>query len=137
MLGCGHGEADGLHSPRQRIKIGEYPRAECVGHTPGPFRIPVHDANQLRPFEPTIDARVVTPEIANADHGYTNGSLVHPAFAPSVSFGEAFGALGRPLGCVSGAKACMAIPASSAASISRGRAKSRERQASTASATAR
>src|ERR1700756_1723957 len=113
MLACGHGEADGVHLTRQRIKIGQYPRAEFVGDTPGAFRIPVHNANQLHPFEPAIDARVVTPEIANTDHGHANGSLVHRAFAPDASFGE----LGRPLGCVSDAKACMATPASSAASI--------------------
>src|SRR5207302_2118490 len=135
VLVGGHCDADGVHAAAQRFKIAEA-GTKLIGDAPSAFGIGVHDPNEVHAFDLAIDAGVVTSEIADPYHCNANNSLSHPAFAPEISFGRGGGAPGAPLGCASGATASMAMPASSAASMSRGRSKSKVRQASMASAVA-
>src|SRR5260370_23677605 len=136
MFAGGHGEALGVHAAGQGVNIGQHCRAEFTGASAGALRIGVQDADKLHPFKLAIDARVVTAEIADANYGNANAPILHRTFAPEGSLELASGALGCASSFASGAKASTAIPAWSAASIRRGRSKSKVRRASIARAVA-
>src|SRR5260370_2137329 len=136
MFAGGHGEALGVHAAGQGVNIGQHCRAEFSGGSAGASRIGVQEADKLHPFKLAIDARVVTAESADANYGNANAPILHRTFAPDGSVELVSGARGCASGFASGAKASTAIPAWSAASIRRGRSKSKVRRASIARAVA-
>src|ERR1700691_322092 len=116
MLAGGHGNAYGIHSASQRFQVGEHLRGEFGGNIASAFEVRIHDPNELHPFELAINAGMVASNIADANHGHSNAPVAHPDFAPDALSGSSCGA--SPF--MSGAKACTAMPASLAASMSRG-----------------
>ncbi len=124
----GNGDADGIRPFRQQgVFAWNHARAEFGGDFRGAARIGVDNPHQLHAFNFAPDAHVVAPEFPYTNHCDADRLLDHVFFL--ISNFDAAGAL-------SGAKAWIAMPASSAARIRASLSNSNVRRASMASAEA-
>src|SRR5437588_5523163 len=127
MLARRDRDACRVHTAAQRSSVGQDRSAKFVGDPPGALRIGIYDANQLYPFELAIDARVIPSKIAHPHNCHAHAPVRHPLFAPESPLRGASGLFAGASSLASGAKASTEIPASSAASMSRVRSKSKVR----------
>src|SRR5258706_3276002 len=151
----GHGHACGIHASGKRFNVRENFRREFLCDLLGARNIGIHDADQLRAFQFAIHASMVPAEIACAYYGdayflkagskrspfpFLTGSKQSPFPFPTVSrrihcFPCVSGRSATPMS--SSGNASIAMPAASAASMTRARSNSRVRPASMASAETR
>src|SRR5258708_5510823 len=155
VLNGGHGHARGIHASGKRFNVRENFRREFLCDLLGARNIGIHDADQLRAFQFAIHASMVPAEIACAYYGdayflkagskrspfpFLTGSKQSPFPFPTVSrrihcFPCVSGRSATPMS--SSGNASIAMPAASAASMTRARSNSRVRPASMASAETR
>src|SRR5258705_4482296 len=144
VLNCGHGHACGIHASGKRFNVREDFRREFLCDLFGTRDIGIHDADQLRAFQFAIHASMVPAEIACAYYGDAHflkaGSKRCPFPFLTVSrrihcFPCVSGRSATPMS--SSGNASIAMPAASAASMTRARSNSRVRPASMASAETR
>src|SRR5258708_15926310 len=144
VLNYGHGHACGIHASGKRFNVRDDFRREFLCDLLGARNIGIHDANQLRAFHFAIHASMVPAEIACAYYGDAHflkaGSKRSPFPFLTVSrrihcFPCVAGRSATPMS--SSGNASIAMPAASAASITRSPSNSSVRPASMASAETR
>src|SRR5208283_5833517 len=131
-----HGHGGRIHGPAQLLHTVERASRKFLRYRRRARSIPVEDPGQLHALHFAIHPHVVPAELSRSHYRYANFPRVsrlaavptHSLFIPSEPrLGSA---------TWSGEKACMAIPAASASSISLERSKSSVRAASMANAVA-
>src|SRR5580693_53640 len=133
MLDGGHGHACGVHAPGERFDILENFGGKFGGNLPGARRARIHDADQFSIGKFAIHARMIAPEISGAYHRDAN--FLSQLSCGAHNFPCAAGRSAPPK--ASSGNASIAIPAASAAPMTRARSNSSVRPASIPSAVTR